>query len=79
MVLASWRDSPEYSPRERAALAWAEAVTRIAHGGVPDPLYQATREHFSEAELTVLTWTVVSINSWNRMYISFRVLPEESP
>jgi len=79
MVLPGWRDSPEFSSRERAALAWAEAITLVAKAGISDSLYRTTREHFSENEVVVLTWTVASINAWNRMYIGFRILPEDSP
>ena len=58
--------------RERAALAWTEAVTRIGGGHVPDELYAATREHFTEEELVDLTLAVVAINGWNRLAIAFR-------
>jgi AhpD family alkylhydroperoxidase len=67
-----WHETPFYTPRERAALAWTEAVTRLAPGGVPDVLFDATREHFSDAELVNLTMAVVAINGWNRLAISLR-------
>jgi AhpD family alkylhydroperoxidase len=73
-ALNAWRETPFFTDRERAALAWAEAVTRIGDG-VPDPVYSATREHFTEKELADLTWAVVAINGWNRIAISFRVVP----
>lgn len=73
--LSAWRETPFYSPRERAALAWTEAVTAIGEGGVPDELYSSTREHFTETELVNLTMAVVAINGWNRLAISFRALP----
>ena len=65
-----WRETPFYTPRERAALAWAEAVTQISHG-ISDDLYRATLEQFSERELVELTMAIVAINSWNRLSISF--------
>jgi len=71
-LLDAWHEAPLYSERERAALAWTEAVTRIADTHAPDELYEATREHFSEEELVNLTLAVVAINGWNRMAISFR-------
>jgi AhpD family alkylhydroperoxidase len=73
-ALSAWRETPFFSDRERAALAWAEAVTRL-DGGVPDEAYQAAREHFSEKEVVDLTWAVVAINGWNRLAISSRTVP----
>ena len=67
-----WRETPFYTPRERAALAWTEAVTRLARGGVPDALYDEVRAHFSELELVELTMAVVAINGWNRLAIALR-------
>ncbi len=74
-ALSAWRETPFYTERERAALAWAEAVTLIASGHVPDELYEAVRQHFSEEELVNLTLAVVAINGWNRLVISFRTVP----
>lgn len=71
-VLAAWREAPFYSARERAALAWTEAITRISTDGVPDALYAEAREHFGEKELVDLTLAIVAINGWNRMAIAFR-------
>lgn len=71
-MISAWRESPVYTDRERAALAWAEAVTILDDGHVPDEVYQEAREHFSEQELIDLTMCVVSINSWNRLNIAFR-------
>ena len=71
-VLDAWREAPFYSPRERAALAWTEAVTRLGDEAVPDALYDETRRHFSEKELVDLNWVVVAINAWNRLAIPFR-------
>jgi len=73
--LAAWRETSYYSERERAALAWTEAVTLIADDHVPDELYEQVRKQFSEQELVDLTLAVVAINGWNRIAISFRVEP----
>lgn len=70
-----WRETPFYSPRERAALAWTEAVTLIGREGVPDALYEEARAHFTEAELVNLTMMVIAINGWNRLQVAFRVEP----
>jgi len=70
-LLSGWRDAPVYSPRERAALEWTEALTLIAGHPVPDDLYQRAREHFSETELTNLTMAVGVINVWNRINVAF--------
>jgi AhpD family alkylhydroperoxidase len=72
-ALDAWRETPFYSDRERAALAWTEAVTLIAGTRVPDPVYQEVRPHFSEKELADLTLAVATINSWNRLCIAARV------
>ncbi|HET7550514.1 MAG TPA: carboxymuconolactone decarboxylase family protein [Gemmatimonadaceae bacterium] len=71
-VLNAWREAPFYSDRERAALAWTEAVTLISKDGVSDELYAAAREQFSENELVALTIAIVTINGWNRLAISLR-------
>ena len=73
--LDAWRETDYYSDRERAALAWAEAVTKVAEGHVPDEVFEATRQHFSEQEMADLTFAVVAINGWNRLSIAFRVVP----
>lgn len=73
-LLSAWRETPFFTERERAALAWAEAVTVIG-GGVPDEVYAEVRPHFTEQELADLTWAVVTINGWNRIAISFRAEP----
>jgi AhpD family alkylhydroperoxidase len=73
-VLPAWRESPLYTARERAALAWTEAVTLVADTRVPDDAYDEARRHFSETELVNLTVTVTAINAWNRMAISFRAV-----
>jgi AhpD family alkylhydroperoxidase len=71
-VLAAWRDAPFYTDRERAALAWAEAVTKLEGGEVPDEVYTEARKEFSEQELIDLTLGVVAINGYNRLNIAFR-------
>ena len=73
--LDAWRETSYYTERERAALAWTEAVTQIAGNHVPDELYEQVHLHFSEEELVNLTLAVVAINGWNRLAISFRTEP----
>ena len=67
-----WREAPFFTERERAALAWTEAVTLVSHDHVPDDVYQQARGQFTEKELVDLTMAVVAINGWNRLAISFR-------
>ncbi|HEU0175339.1 MAG TPA: carboxymuconolactone decarboxylase family protein [Blastocatellia bacterium] len=74
-LLDAWRESPLYSTRERAALAWTEAVTMVANTHVPDAVYEEAHQHFSEEELVKLTVAVATINAWNRLSISFRAIP----
>jgi AhpD family alkylhydroperoxidase len=73
--LDAWEESPYYTDRERAALAWAEAVTNLREGHVPDAVYEVTRKHFGEKELADLTLAVAAINSWNRLLIAGRTVP----
>ena len=73
--LSVWHEAPFYSERERAALAWTEALTLVADGHADDALYAATREHFSEEELVDLTMAIVLINGWNRLSIGFGAIP----
>src|SRR4029453_5814234 len=68
----AWRGSPVYSKKERAAFAWAEAVTLLTNKDVPDDVYEQARAQFSEQELTTLTLAVVAINGWNRLNVAFR-------
>jgi AhpD family alkylhydroperoxidase len=77
-VLSAWRETADYTDRERAALAWTEAVTRIADGHVPDDVYEVARQQFTDKELADLTLAVVAINGWNRLSIAFRTLPAKS-
>jgi AhpD family alkylhydroperoxidase len=74
-ALAAWEETPFFSERERAALAWTEAVTRIADGPVPDPVFTQAHQHFSEKELVDLTLAIVAINGWNRLSVAFRTVP----
>ena len=74
-LLDAWRETPFYTERERAALAWTESVTLISQGQISDEEYAAAREHFSEEELVNLTMAIIAINGWNRMAISFRAVP----
>lgn len=73
--LDAWRECPYYSDRERAALEWTEAVTLVAAGQVPDPVYEAVRTQFSERELADLTLALATINAWNRLSIAARLEP----
>jgi AhpD family alkylhydroperoxidase len=73
--LDAWRECPYYSERERAALAWTEAVTLVTEGHVPDAVYELARSQFGEKELADLTLAVVAINGWNRLGIATRVVP----
>jgi len=73
--LEAWRETPFYSDRERAALAWTEAVTVLTEGFVPDEVYEQVRAQFSEAEVVTLTMAIAQINVWNRMNVSLRNVP----
>jgi AhpD family alkylhydroperoxidase len=74
-ALTAWRETPFFTVRERAALAWTEAVTLVADGHVPDAVYGQAKEVFSDEELVNLTLAVVAINGWNRLAIAFRAVP----
>jgi alkylhydroperoxidase family enzyme len=73
-LIDAWRDSPLYSDRERAALAWTEALTRLPEMGAPDDVYQVVRAQFSEEEQVKLTLLIVAINGWNRLNVGFRAV-----
>lgn len=73
--LDAWRESPYYTDRERAALAWTEAVTNIQEGRVEDSVFEEVRKFFSEKEIADLTLAVAAINSWNRLNIASRTVP----
>ncbi len=70
-ALPVWREAPFFSERERAALAWTEALTTVAGHGISDELFAATAKHFNETELVALTAAVVAINGWNRFAVAF--------
>lgn len=71
-LLAAWRTAPVYNPRERAGLAWCEAVTLLPEGYVDDTVYEIARSHFSDKELVELTMALVTINAFNRLAVAFR-------
>lgn len=73
--VAIWRESPLFSPRERAALEWTEALTTLPPHGVPEEIYDAVRAQFTETELSDLTFLLVGINGWNRLNVAFRTEP----
>ena len=73
--LDAWRECPFYSDRERAALAWTEALTLITQGHVPDEVHEQVRPHFSEKELSDLSLVIATVNAWNRLAISARTEP----
>jgi AhpD family alkylhydroperoxidase len=75
-LLDAWDEVSIYIERERAALAWTEAVTRVSDGHVPDHVYAEARKVFSEKELVDLTMAIIAINAWNRIAISFRAQPQ---
>jgi AhpD family alkylhydroperoxidase len=74
-LLNAWQEAPVYTDRERAALAWTEAVTLVSETHVPDEVYDEVRRQFSEQETVNLTMLVATINAWNRIAISFRSMP----
>jgi AhpD family alkylhydroperoxidase len=74
-ALDAWRETPFYTPRERAALAWTEALTLVSEGHVPDAAWEEARAEFGEEELVNLTMAIVAINGWNRIAIGFRSVP----
>ena len=73
--VAIWRESNLFAPRERAALAWTEAVTELPKGGIPDDLYERVRGQLSEKEISDLTFSIMTINAWNRASIAFKSVP----
>jgi AhpD family alkylhydroperoxidase len=74
-MLDAWEESPFYTERERAALLWTEAVTRVADEHVPDEIYDRVRPHFSDKELGDLTFAIATINTWNRLNVALRTPP----
>ncbi|ULL16979.1 carboxymuconolactone decarboxylase family protein [Paenibacillus sp. H1-7] len=73
--ISIWRESNLFEPRERAALAWTEILTKLPEQGVPDEIYNRVREQFSEQEISDLTFSVMAINAWNRVNVAFRTVP----
>jgi AhpD family alkylhydroperoxidase len=73
-AISVWREAPFFTPRERAALAWTEAVTKVGSDHVPDAVYRLAREHFDERQLVDLTMAIIAINAWNRLAIAFRAV-----
>ena len=78
-LLSAWHESPLYTDRERAALAWTEAVTLVAETHIPDDVYEEVRRYFTEPELVKLTMLIATINAWNRVAISFRSVHPVKP
>jgi AhpD family alkylhydroperoxidase len=74
-TLDAWRETPFFTDRERAALAWTEALTLVSQTHVPDAVFEEVRPHFSDEELANLSLAVVAINGWNRLMIAFRAVP----
>ncbi|WP_395408140.1 carboxymuconolactone decarboxylase family protein [Pseudoduganella sp. UC29_106] len=73
--VAAWRESPLFAPRERAALAWTEVLTKLPEQGVSDEIYERVCTQFSEKELSDLTYDIMAINAWNRANVAFRTVP----
>jgi AhpD family alkylhydroperoxidase len=74
-LLDAWREAPQYTERERAALAWTEALTLVAETHAPDEAYEGLRAHFSDEEIVQISVLVGTINAWNRLAIGFRSVP----
>ncbi len=79
LLLDAWRETPHYTDRERAALAWTEALTRVAETHAPDQAYDALRPHFTDEEIVQLSFLIATINAWNRLAIGFRSVPGGRP
>jgi alkylhydroperoxidase family enzyme len=73
--IAAWRDATLFIPRERAALAWTEVLTKLPEQGVPDDIYDRVRGQLSEKEVSDLTFVIMAINAWNRINIGFKTVP----
>jgi AhpD family alkylhydroperoxidase len=76
-ALNAWSETPFFTPRERAALAWTEALTLISQNHAPDELYDSTHKEFTEQEIVDLTYAIATINAWNRLAIAMRAVPGE--
>lgn len=73
-----WQEAPYFEQRERAVLAWVEALTQLGNGPVPDSIYEPLKEHFSDKEIVELTYAVAVINAWNRIGVGFSLQPEDT-
>lgn len=73
-----WREQAGYSPRERAALAWAESLTRVAETGVPDEVFAEASAHFTQKEIVDLSYAIATINAWNRLCVALRIPPQNA-
>ena len=76
-TVAAWRECEWFTPRERAALAWAEALTLLPQSNAPDPVYQELAAQFSETEQVELSMAIITINGWNRLAVGFRIPPRK--
>ena len=74
-LLSAWWECPQYSDKEKAALAWTERVTMISDARDDDPVYEDLQKFFTEGEIVALTWAIIAINSWNRLNVAFRTVP----
>jgi len=74
-ALNAWRETPFFTEKERAALAWTESVTQVSTSQVSDEVYEIVRQHFDEKEIVNITTAIVAINGWNRFAVSFRSVP----
>ena len=74
-AVSAWNETPFFTERERAALAWTEAVTQVSRDHVSDDVFERARRHFSETQLVDLTIAIVAINGWNRLALAFRTVP----
>jgi alkylhydroperoxidase family enzyme len=74
-LLSAWWECPQYSEKEKAALAWTERVTMISDARDDDPVYEDLQKFFTEGEIVALTWAIIAINSWNRLNVAFRTVP----
>jgi len=75
-TLCAWRETPFFTPRERAALAWTESLTQLAQQGAPQNEFEALREQFTDKEIVDLTLAISTINAWNRFGVGFSLVPE---
>ncbi|HET9696774.1 MAG TPA: carboxymuconolactone decarboxylase family protein [Terriglobales bacterium] len=74
-ALNAWREGPFFTDKERAALELTESVTRISETHVPDEIFEAVKQHYTDQEIVNLTWAIIAINAWNRLAITFRAEP----